>query len=55
MNFDLLLILLVQLMKAVMEDEEIVEGFKMALDQVRRRRNIHPDLLSSLFRMTRRL
>lgn len=54
MNFDLLLILLVQLMKAVMEDEEIVEGFKMALDQVRRRRNIHPDLLSSFFRMTRR-
>ena len=52
MNFDLLLILLVQLMKAVMEDEEIVEGFKMALDQVRK--NIHPDLLSSLFRMTRR-
>ena len=24
----------VQLMKAVMEDMEIVEGFKMALDQV---------------------
>ena len=54
MNLDLLFILLVQLMKAVMEDEEIVEGFKMALDQVRRRKNIHPDLLSSFFRMTRR-
>ena len=33
-NFSLLLILLVQLMKAVMEDEEIVEGFKMAMDNV---------------------
>ena len=33
-NFSLLLILLFQLMKAVMEDEEIVEGFKMAMDNV---------------------
>ena len=33
-NFNLLLILLFQLMKAVMEDEEIVEGFKMAMDNV---------------------
>ena len=29
-----MLILLIQLMKAVMEDEEIVEGFKMAMDRV---------------------
>ena len=34
LNTGLLLILLVQLMKAVMEDEEIVEGFKMAMDHV---------------------
>ena len=29
-----MLILLIQLMKAVMEDEEIVDGFKMGMDRV---------------------
>ena len=29
-----MLILLFQLMKAVMEDEEIVDGFKMGMDRV---------------------